>query len=180
MSEVVPSRFDAATVYVTVDDHHENNFEPYIWVSTDFGATFHSIIGNLKRTRRPHAHRGHAQPGRALHRDGIGHLPDARSRQVLAAAQGEPPDGARGRTHHHPRDNALLVATHGRALWILDHLEPIQEYAAAQAASADANLFPPPPALQWKAKDDRNDEFWGHDFFTGENPPTDAVIQVCT
>ena len=32
----------------------------------------------------------------------------------------------------HPRDNAMIVATHGRVLWILDHLEPIQEYAAAQ------------------------------------------------
>ena len=42
----------------------------------------------------------------------------------------------------HPRDNALIVGTHGRALWVLDHLEPIQEYAAAQAAAtADAKLF---------------------------------------
>ena len=75
----------------------------------------------------------------------------------------------------HPRDNAMIVATHGRALWILDHLEPIQEYAAAQAA--DAKLFSPGPALQWKTKDDRNDEFWGHQFFIGENPPAEAVIQ---
>ena len=35
----------------------------------------------------------------------------------------------------HPRDNAMILATHGRAIWILDHLEPIQEYAAAQAAA---------------------------------------------
>jgi len=39
-------------------------------------------------------------------------------------------------------------------------------------------LFLPPTALQWKAKDDRNDEFWGHDFFTGENPPVDALLSV--
>jgi hypothetical protein len=32
--------------------------------------------------------------------------------------------------------------------------------------------------LQWKAKDDRNDEFWGHQFFTGENPPTETVLQL--
>ena len=59
---------------------------------------------------------------------------------------------------------------------MLDHLEPIQEYAAAARATADATLFNVPVALQWKTKDDRNDEFWGHQFFTGENPPTDAVI----
>ena len=45
----------------------------------------------------------------------------------------------------HPRDNAMILATHGRAIWILDHLEPIQEYAAAQTATADAKLFTPPP-----------------------------------
>ena len=46
---------------------------------------------------RPHADGRHAQPGRALHRNGIGHLPDARSRQVVEAPQGEPADGARRR-----------------------------------------------------------------------------------
>ena len=48
VSEVVPSRFDAGTVYVTVDDHRVNDYETYIWVSNDFGATFRSINGNLK------------------------------------------------------------------------------------------------------------------------------------
>jgi hypothetical protein len=77
----------------------------------------------------------------------------------------------------HPRDNAMLVATHGRSLFVLDHLEPIQEFQSAQASAGDAFLFSVPSALQWKSKDDRNDEFWGHQFFVGENPPTDAVIR---
>ena len=47
----------------------------------------------------------------------------------------------------HPRDNAMLVATHGRAIWILDHLEPIQEYAAAKAAP-EAKLYTIPAALE--------------------------------
>ncbi len=34
------------------------------------------------------------------------------------------------------------------------------------------------PALQWRQWDDRNDEFWGHQFWVGENPPTQAVIQM--
>ena len=77
----------------------------------------------------------------------------------------------------HPRDNAMILATHGRALWILDHLEPIQEYAAAQAATTDAKLFTPPPyAMYRRPARDRNDEFWGHQTFFGENPPPAAVI----
>ena len=47
VSEVVPSRFDAGTVYITVDNHRLNDFKPYIWVSTDFGATFRSLVNNL-------------------------------------------------------------------------------------------------------------------------------------
>ena len=39
-------------------------------------------------------------------------------------------------------------------------------------------MFTPGSSLQWKAKDDRNDEFWGHQFFTGENPPTETVLQM--
>src|SRR5206468_3471506 len=77
----------------------------------------------------------------------------------------------------HPRDNAMLVATHGRAIWILDHLEPIQEYTATNASPADAKLFTIPAALEWRTKDDQNDEFWGHQYWVGENPPNDAVIQ---
>ena len=31
--------------------------------------------------------------------------------------------------------------------------------------------------MQYRTWDNQNDEFWGHRFFLGENPPTDAVIQ---
>src|SRR5262249_2659118 len=62
-------------------------------------------------------------------------------------------------------------------IWILDHLEPIQEYAAAQAASADARLFAPPPSAMYRRPArDRNYEFWGDQTFFGENPPPAAVI----
>ena len=177
VSEVVPSRFDAGTVYVTVANYRVNDFAPYIWMSTDFGATFRSLNGNLS-----------GEVVRTL-------TEDTKNRDVLyiGTETGIFVTLDRGATWRrlkanmptvrvdeitlHPRDNAMLVATHGRALWILDHLGPIQEYRAAQTAAGDARLFSIPTALQWKSKDDRNDEFWGHQFFTGENPPTDAVIQ---
>src|SRR5439155_16047519 len=75
-----------------------------------------------------------------------------------------------------PRDNAMVLATHGRALWVLDHLEPIQEYAAARAA-AEPKLFTPPPyAVYRRPARDRNYEFWGDQVFYGKNPPAAAVI----
>ncbi|HMS01552.1 MAG TPA: hypothetical protein PKE51_01195, partial [Gemmatimonadaceae bacterium] len=176
VSEVVPSRHDAGTVYVTVDNHRENDDTAYAWVSTDFGRTFRSIASPLG-----------ARIVRTL-------TEDTRNRDVLYVGsedgiylsrdrgtswrklQGDNfPNVRVDELTIHPRDNALLVASHGRALWILDDLAPIQEYAAAQRM-ATARLFTPSAALQWKTKDDRNDEFWGHQTFIGENPPTEAVL----
>ena len=177
VSEVVPSAYDAATVYVTVDNHRLNDYAPYMWVSTDYGQSFRSIVNNLA-----------GENVRTL-------TEDQRNRDVLyiGTETGIFLSLDRGKSWQrlkanlpnvrvdeitlHPRDNAMLVATHGRALWILDHLEPIQEYTAAQAANADAKLFTVPTALEWKTKDDRNDEFWGHQYFVGENPPSEAVVQ---
>src|SRR4029077_15778848 len=160
VSEVVPSRYDAARVYVTVDGHYENDFEPYIWESDDFGATFRSINGNLKGTnvrtltedtRNPDVLYIGTESGIFLTLDRgkswrrlKANLPLVRVDELTI----------------HPRENALIVATHGRSLWILDHLEPVQELAAALAAASPAKLFSIGNALQWKYKDDRNDEWW--------------------
>ena len=71
----------------------------------------------------------------------------------------------------------MILATHGRALWILDHLEPIQEFAAAETVAADAKLFTPPTyAMYSEVVRDKNYEFWGNQTFLGENPPQAAVI----
>jgi photosystem II stability/assembly factor-like uncharacterized protein len=178
VSDVVASRYAVGTVYVSVDNHLLNDYNPYIWVSTDYGQTFRSIVGNLKgenvRTitediKNPNILYIGTETGIFISLDKGGswsrlkghNFPTVRVDEIVI----------------HPRDNAMLIATHGRALWILDHLEPIQEYGTATAASGNAKLFSVPTALQWKSKDDRNDEFWGHQFFAGENPPTDAVIQ---
>ena len=75
----------------------------------------------------------------------------------------------------------MILATHGRAIWILDHLEPIQEYAAAQAADADAKLFTPPPCPMYRRPArDRNYEFWGDQTFFGENPPAGCGALVAS
>ncbi len=176
VSEIAASRFDEGTVYVTIDDHRQNNFETYIYVSNDFGQSWRSANGNLSGEviktitadlRNQDVLYLGAETGLFVSTDRAktwtrvrSNLPTVRIDEIVL----------------HPRDNAMLLATHGRALWILDHLEPIQEYAAAQSA-ADAKLFTPPPtAMYRRPARDRNYEFWGDQTFFGENPPQAAVI----
>ncbi len=177
ISEVVPSRFDAGTVYVTSDAHRLNDYETHMWVSNDFGATFRSLNGNLAGEAVKTLTEDQKNPDVLYIGTETGIFLTLDRGKSWARLKANLPTVRVDEITLHPRDNAMLVATHGRNLWVLDHLEPIQEYAAAQAAAAGAHLFAVPNALEWKTKDDRNDEFWGHQFFTGENPPTDAVIQ---
>jgi photosystem II stability/assembly factor-like uncharacterized protein len=177
VSEVVPSRFDEGTVYATFDGHRQNDFDTWMFVSTDFGQTFRSIASNLKNevirtltedVRNPDVLYVGTDTGLFVTLDRgkkwerlRANLPTVRIDEIGI----------------HPRDNSLILATHGRAIWILDHLEPIQEYAAAQTAAADAKLFTPPAyAMYRRPVRDKNYEFWGNQTFLGENPPQAAII----
>jgi hypothetical protein len=177
VSEVVPSRFDAGTVYVTVDAHRLNDYDTHIWVSNDFGATFRSLNANLKGEAVKTLTEDLRNPDVLYVGTETGIFLTLDRGKSWARLKANFPTVRVDEITLHPRDNAMLVATHGRGIWILDHLEPIQEHAAAQAATTDAKLFSIGPALQWKSMDDRNDEFWGHQYFLGENPPYEAVVQ---
>ncbi len=52
VSRIEPSQFDTATFYVTFDNHRNGDFTPYVFVTTDFGKTFRSIVNNLPAERR--------------------------------------------------------------------------------------------------------------------------------
>ena len=175
VSRVAPSRFDEGTVYVTFDGHRENDFGTHIYASADFGQTWRSIAGNLKgevaRTitedlKNPEVLYLGTETGLFVTFD------RGRNWQRLAANL---PTVRIDEITLHTRDNAMLLATHGRGIWVLDNMAPIQEYAAAQAA--DAKLFTPAPtAMYRRPARDHNYEFWGNQTFYGENPPQAAVI----
>ncbi|HEY6825854.1 MAG TPA: hypothetical protein VI259_03290, partial [Gemmatimonadaceae bacterium] len=72
----------------------------------------------------------------------------------------------------HPRDNDLLLATHGRGLYIMDDISALQGLESAQ--SSDAVLFDIRPATRWSMWN--RDGNLGQKKWTGENPPQGALI----
>ncbi len=177
ISEVVPSRYDEGTAYVTADGHRSNDFESYIFVTHDFGQTWQSIVANLKGESVKTLTEDQRNPDVLYIGTETGlfySLDRAKSWQRLRANL---PTVRIDEITLHPRDNAMILATHGRDIWILDHVEPIQEYAAAQAVLTDAKLFSPPPSAMYRRPvRDRNYEFWGDQTFYGENPPQQAIF----
>ena len=175
VSRIAPSRYDAGTVYATIDNHRLNDYETYIYASKDFGQSWQSLNGNLKGEvikaitedqKNPDVLYAGAETGLFVSVDRGAtwnrpkwNLPTVRVDEII----------------QHPRDNAIILATHGRAIWVLDHAEPIQEYAAVR--NTEAKLFTPPPTSMYRRPArDRNYEFWGNQVFYGENPPQSAML----
>ena len=73
----------------------------------------------------------------------------------------------------HPRENDMILATHGRSIWILDDATPIQQ--SADALRTDAFLFDlGRPAMQFNPANDRG--FVTNKPFHGRNPTFGAPI----
>jgi hypothetical protein len=72
----------------------------------------------------------------------------------------------------HSRDNDLIVATHGRGMYILDDATPLQ--TLSEIATQDVVLFPVRQATRWVIAGRDGD--LGQKTWTGQNPPNGAIV----
>jgi photosystem II stability/assembly factor-like uncharacterized protein len=152
---------------ITVDRHFNGDFKPYVYRTSDYGATWQSIAGDLPQAYAHVAHRDRRNPhmyyaglenglyvtwndGATWYLFGLG-LPNV---SVYDLTEQE-------------RDNDLVLATHGRAVWILDDLTPFQQYTPEIGQSA-LYLFQPASATRfwpWSQVEELGDAA-----FYGKNP----------
>ena len=127
VSRVEASPFDAGTCYVTFDGHRTDDIKPYVFVTNDFGETWTSIAANLPDgnvnviTEDPrnqnllflgteYAIYVSLDAGKAWKRFMTG-LPTVRIDDIII----------------HPRERDLIAGTHGRSIWILDDISPLEQ-----------------------------------------------------
>src|SRR5262245_18944407 len=75
----------------------------------------------------------------------------------------------------HPRDNDLIAGTHGRGVWIIDDITPLQQLDEKTLA-ADAHLFDVRAGTQWFNDISLSRYAGGVKYFRGENPPPGTAI----
>ena len=75
----------------------------------------------------------------------------------------------------HTRDNDLVLATHGRSLFILDDVTPLQSLTP-EVLARDAHLFAPRPALGFHPLPGWADWAGNSGIFRGENPAVGAAF----
>jgi hypothetical protein len=170
------SHFDAGTAYISVDGHRSDDLKPYLFVTRDYGQTWESLIGNLPENgfiqvvREDPRNRDLLYVGTEFglfaSTDGgktwnrfMNNLPTVRVDDILV----------------HPRENDLIVATHGRGLWIADDITALQQ-ATADARAQEVVLFDLRPTVLWLTDRQRGQYTGGQRHFTGENAPRGAAI----
>jgi photosystem II stability/assembly factor-like uncharacterized protein len=173
---VEPSRHADGTVYVTVDNHRSDDRANYVYRSTDFGRTWARLDGGLPPERVARTLREDPRTPRLLYlatEFGVYVSPDTGA-HWLPLRQNLPLMPVNDLVVH-PRDNALVLGTHARGLWILDQLNALQELTP-QVAARPAHLFTVQPAIQWRATNLRPHA--GDLVFRGENPPVGALVDL--
>jgi photosystem II stability/assembly factor-like uncharacterized protein len=169
VSRVVASAHHEGTVYVTLEGHRSNDFRPYVLRSTDYGRTFRSIAAGLPDDAAAYVIREHHRNPQLLvlgTEYGVFVSIDGGSRWTQLR------NGIAPAPVHdviiHPVANDLIVGTHGRGIFILDDITPLEQLAAA--SSSFAQLFQPQPATIQNTHGGLR--LFGNRNYTTENPRT--------
>jgi len=168
------SRFAAGRVYVTANNYRNDDNGNYLYRSDDFGRTWTDLTPDLPPRRVLRTLREDPRSPRTLYLGsefGLFYSMDGGEHWVEMKAG--LPTAAFNDLVIHPRDNDLILATHGRGIWILDNINALQELTP-ETLGTPAYLFTPEPAEQIRYGSEKGHD--GNMIFRGENPPPGALI----
>ncbi len=171
INSIDASAHDPATAYVAATMYKNNDFRPYLYKTNDYGKTWTKITTGIPETAFTRVIREDPQRKGLLFAgtetglyvsldDGANWQPFQQNLPIVPI------------TDMTIKNGDLVVATQGRAFWILDDLTPLRSYSAATAASTRLFVFDPRPAVRW----DGGGSFEGSAPALGENPPNGVAV----
>jgi photosystem II stability/assembly factor-like uncharacterized protein len=179
VQRVVPSNFDANTLYAVFQNHQSGDFKPYVLKSTDVGRSWTNISGNLPERgstwslAEDHVDRNLLFVGTEF---GLYATTDG-GRRWMRLKGGLPTIQVRDLTIQRS-ENDLVVATFGRGFYILDDYTPLRTLSE-QTLAARAQVFPVKAAPLYVESSPLglpDASFQGAGTYMAANPPFGAVI----
>ncbi len=172
------SRIDAShsvdgRAYVAFDRHFDDDYRPYVYVTEDFGATWTSLANGLPDWSINVVREHPRTPDLLFVGNEIGVFTSVDRGATWHRMDGLPTVPVDD-LEIQARENDLIVGTHGRSIWIVDDLAPLEEMAGRNFAGTDAFVFSVADATQrfrlggWP--------FWG-DLYEAPRPADGAVIR---
>jgi len=175
VTRVAASRHAAGTAYVTKAGWHRDDYRPFVFKTDDFGATWTNATGNLPEGTVYSFAEDPVHPGLLM----VG-----TERSVFASLDGGgswtpfgsglPAFAIVNDLLIHPRDGDLVVATHGRGVFITD-IAPLREMRGEFGAEG-VHLFALEPAILWTWRRSGVDS-WGDRHWTAPNEPQGVAVR---
>jgi hypothetical protein len=176
ISSIEPSRYDSGTAYIAVDGHQVNSRDPWIYKTTDYGASWTAITSGILRSPLSYVHIVKEDPVRR----GLLYA-GAENGLYVSFDDGAHWQPLQNNLPHAPvygiavaeQAHDLVLATYGRGFWILDDITPLRALTPAVTGS-DAYLFAPRSAYRFRGIEG---PFEGvDDPVAGTNPPYGASL----
>ena len=134
VSRVVASAHNEGTVYASLNGYRDDNFIPYVFVSTNYGQTWQPIGTNLPNEPVNVVKEDPKNPN--LLYVGTDHgvyVSMDKGKSFMRFAKNLPAVAVHDLVIH-PRDNELIVGTHGRSLYTAN-IEPLQQLTDSVSTS---------------------------------------------
>lgn len=171
ISEIVASRFNADRIYISIDHHRTGDFNSYVYKSDDLGITWEKINAGLKSY--VHCVKEDLENPKLLFA--------GTERGIYASFNGgelwnclniNMPDLPVRDIQIHPRESDLILATHGRGLFILDDIAWMRELS--EVNTSKPSLFSIRDTYRYIPVSDRSTQ--GNKIYIAPNPSYGAII----
>jgi len=174
-TRIEASHFDAGTAYAAFDGHRSDDYAAYLYKTTDFGETWASIKGNLPFgwihvVREDLRNKSLLFVGMEF-----GIYASLDGGETWFSLNNNLPTVAVRDIAVHPRENDLIIGTHGRGIWIMDDIRPLQEMTE-EVLNKPYYVFSIRPATK-RFISFRGDSSSGA-VYSGENPEYGLSINV--
>jgi photosystem II stability/assembly factor-like uncharacterized protein len=171
VSRVEASHHDLGTAYVSFTGYRNDDFRPFVYKTTDFGATWTSIAGGLPDGPVNVVREHHRNPDLLFLGTEFQVWVSNTGGEEWVSMKLDMPTSPVHDLKIHERDDDLVVATHGRGIFIAD-IAPLAELTPDVLAQ-DVHLFQPEPEIRWVASDRTNYAFSN---FAGESEASGASL----
>ncbi|HAI77384.1 MAG TPA: hypothetical protein DCM08_14230, partial [Microscillaceae bacterium] len=172
-SKVEPSSFERNTIYATFDGHRAGDKKPYIYKSTDLGKTWVSLVTEDLKGFVHVIKEDLVNPNLLFAGTEFGLFISVDGGQNWAQFTNNMPTVPVNDVVIHPRENALLMATHGRGIVVVDDISALRQ-VTTEVLEKPIHIFEMPPVvLRGNAS---FQEYGGGGEFVGENPKEVALI----
>ncbi len=175
MTRIEPGHFDAKVAYLAVSAFRSGNYAPLAYRTADAGKTWQSVAANLPADGPVQVIREDVKNPNLLYAGTEFGLFVSLDRGASWVKYPGLPTVAVDDIAVQSREADLVIATHGRSLFIADNIRPLQEFTSEVAAS-NAHLFSIRPAFGSILLPGWVDDEGTSGVYRGANPPEGALI----